>query len=399
MRDWLRRMACAGRVPSLPTRHRRHAAVTRKGRWSCRPFAELLEDRTLLSLSAPVNYPAGNHPLALVSADLRGKGILDIVTANYSDNTVSVLFGNGNGTFAEPPASYAAGDGPVSVTAAALSGPDKTPDLLVADASSNAISVLLNNGDGTFHSSASVQVGNAPSGIAVGDFNHDGKPDLAVANEGDDSVSVLLGNGDGTFRPWTTLHTDAAPTAIITANLNGELGLVVACGPLGLPFWQSGGGHTVDVFLGRGDGTFTGPAVYTVGSAPSGLALVDLNADGKPDLVTSNLNDGTVSVLPGNGDGTFGQATNFDAGPLPVSVLAADFTGDGVPDLAVVDADTPPRAITPIRASISFRARATAPSCRPSSSAATIISLPWPASQPTSTATAAPTWRPPTGTA
>jgi hypothetical protein len=307
---------------------------TNRRRSTARPWAELLEDRTLLSFSAPLSVPVGSRLASLVSADLNGDHRADLVTANRYDNTVSVLLGNGDGTFAAP-VSYAAGDGPVFVTAADLTG-SGNPDLLVADAGPgygpevDTVSVLLNNGDGSFGPAQPITVGDAPSGIAVGDFNHDGHLDLAVANRDSNTVSVLLGNGDGTFQAGTTLTTDAAPSAISTANFNGQLGLVVACS----------GSNTVDVFLGQG-GTFTGPVSYTVGADPSGLLVQDLNGDGQADIVTANTNDGKVSVLLGNGDGTFGPATSFAAGPGPVAVLAADFTGNGVPDLAVVDSGSP----------------------------------------------------------
>jgi hypothetical protein len=197
------------------------------------------------------------------------------------------------------------------VAAAPLTGSDRPPDLLVADAGpgwgpdGNTVAVLLNNGDGTFCPGPAVPVGNAPSGIAVGDFDGDNIADIAVANQHDNTVSVLLGNGDGSFRAGALLTTDLAPAAISTADFNGRPGLVVACS----------GSNAVDVFLGDGRGGFVsaGPSL-AVGAGAYALVVLDLNADGHADVVTANPYDHTVSVLLGHGDGTFGPAQPFFAG-------------------------------------------------------------------------------------
>jgi len=155
---------------------------------------------------SPLGTPivVGNSPVSVAIGDLNGDSKSDLVVANSLDaglGTVSVLLGKGDGTFGSAPASpLTVGMQPNSVKVGDLNG-DSKPDLVVANLGSNTVSVLLGNGDGTFASApgSPVTVGNAPASVAIGDFNRDGKRDLAVANRDSSTVSVLLGHGDGTF--------------------------------------------------------------------------------------------------------------------------------------------------------------------------------------------------------
>jgi hypothetical protein len=140
-------------------------------------------------------------------ADFDGDGKADLAVANRGDNSLSVLLGNGDGTF-QTHVDYALGGGPSSVAYGDFNG-DGRPDLVVAINDSVApshLSVLLGNGDGTFQTHVDYTTGNLPGTVAIGDFNGDGKADLVCTTTLDNSVSVLLGNGDGTFRT----HVDSA---------------------------------------------------------------------------------------------------------------------------------------------------------------------------------------------
>ena len=139
--------------------------------------------------------------------------------------TVSDSSGNGlDGTFQTVPASYSTGAGthPGSVVAADLTG-NGIMDLVTANSSSNTVSVFLGNGDGTFQSPVTYAVGTDPTAVTVGDFNGDGKLDLAVANYGSNTVSVLLGNGNGTFRSAVSYNVGSEPSAIVAAVLSRPL--------------------------------------------------------------------------------------------------------------------------------------------------------------------------------
>jgi hypothetical protein len=287
---------------------------------------EALEARTLPSFTPPVFYPAGPDPYAVVTKDLRGNGILDLVVTNRTSDQVSVLLGNGDGTF-EAPVSYSTGSGPEDLTVGDVNG-DGIPDIITPNAGSNDISVLLGNGDGTFRPAVQYPVGGHPDSVAIGDFTGSGKGDLAVTNNFRNSVSVLLNNGDGTFRPAVDYPTGDGPNSVVAVDFSGT-------GRIDLAVTNSYS-NTLSFFRGNGDGTF-GPAVrYAVGGFPVRAITSDFNGDGIPDLAVGNFGSGTVTVLLGNGDGTF---RNLIASPVGLSdvtcIEAANFDAVGRTDLVV----------------------------------------------------------------
>jgi hypothetical protein len=200
----------------------------------------------LTSAFAQGSLPFGPVPLGsgragqLVIADVNDDGIPDLVAINGSrGNSVSVLLGNGDGTF-ESPRTFAVGPRPDAVAVADVNR-DGKPDLVVGNFGSTTVSVLLGNGDGTFQNQQTLTIGRGPSAVAVADVNGDGKPDVIAANQYDNSVSVLLGNGDGTFQKQQTFA----------------------------------------IASGRFDNV--------------ALAVVDVNGDGKPDIVTGNSAGGALA--------------------------------------------------------------------------------------------------------
>ncbi len=284
------------------------------------------------SFQTPRTYNVGMQFYSVAVGDFNGDGTPDLAAAGYIANLtggVSVLLGNGDGTF-QPAQTFAAGIGPNSVAVGDFNG-DGIPDLAVADGGvfgqSSVVSVLLGNGDGTFQPARSFAVGSGPVWVVVGDFNGDGIPDLAVANYASNTVSVLLGNGDGSFQPAHTLAAGSGPESVTVGDFNGDgiQDLIVA---------DDGGG--VSVLLGNGDGSFQPARTFAVGSQPQAVAVGDFNGDGIPDLAVANFGSNNMSVLLGNGDGSFQPARNITAGYAPESVVTGDFNGDGIPDLAVV---------------------------------------------------------------
>ena len=97
---------------------------------------------------------------------------------------------------------------------------DGVPDLAVADFASNTVSVLLGNGDGSFQGARSFDAGSNPSSVAVGDFNRDGQLDLAVANSSSKNASVLLGNGDGSFLVRRDFAAEDTPISVVVGDFN-----------------------------------------------------------------------------------------------------------------------------------------------------------------------------------
>ena len=276
------------------------------------------------------DYDTGLRPFSVAVGDFNTDGKPDLAVANASSNNVSVLLNNGDGTFA-PKEDYPVGNTPRAVAVGDFNV-DGKPDLAVANAGSADVSVLLNDGDGTFDDTTgdgNYGAGNGPRAVAVGDFNSDGQPDLAVANERSANVSVLLNNGDGTFAPKEDYDTSKWPFSVAVGDFNsdGKPDLAVA----------NSGAHKVSVLLNNGDGTFAPKVDYPVGLYPWSVAVGDFNGDGKPDLAVTDGGGANVSVLLNNGDGTFAPKEDYPAGLMPSSVAVGDFNGDGKPDLAVAN--------------------------------------------------------------
>ena len=272
-----------------------------------------------------VTYPVGSSPDAIVAADLNGDGHPDLAVANSYDNDVSILMGNGDGTF-QNQVTYAVGSNPDALVTGDFNGNGRT-DLAVANSDDNDVSILMGNGDGTFQNQVTYAVGSSPVALVTGDFNGDGRTDLAVANQDSNDVSILLGNGDGTFQNQVTYAVGAGPLALVAGDFNGDgrTDLAVA----------NSGSNDVSILLGNGDGTFQNQVTYAVGSSPVAIVAGDFNGDGRTDLAVVNYND--VSILLGNGDGTFQNQVIDAVGSFPVAIVAGDFNGDGRTDLAVVN--------------------------------------------------------------
>jgi Bacterial Ig-like domain (group 3)/FG-GAP-like repeat len=285
------------------------------------------------TFQAQTNYAVASFVTDLKVGDFNGDGKLDLVTANPCDcdiSTVSVLLGNGDGTF-QPQTTYNVGPGAFGVAVGDFNG-DGIPDLVTSNLEGNNVSVLLGMGDGTFRPQVLYPAGVSPISVAVGDFNGDGVLDVAVANNGDNTVSVLLGNGDGTFQAQVHSAVGGDPGYVMVADFNkdGILDLVIA----------NQGDATISVLLGIGDGTFLPQATYATGNDPQGVAAGDLNQDGNLDLVVANSDSGTVSIFYGNGNGTFQPQLSLNVGEAsPFGVATGDFNGDGLTDVVESDGD------------------------------------------------------------
>jgi hypothetical protein len=301
---------------------------------------------------------AGGAAAGVAVADVNGDGKLDILVASAfggvnGDGAAAVLIGNGDGTF-QPAVYYDAG-GPwtYSIALGDFNGDGKL-DLAVADCSPETGSscglfgILLGNGDGTFQPVKTYNSGGVGAwSLTVADLNGDGKADIVIANlcadqacSGNGVVAVLLGNGDGTFQAPKTFGSGGRTLVPVVADVNGDgkPDIVIANGE---------GAVGVGVLLGNGDGTFQSVLTYGVGEKfVSGLAIADVNADGKLDVVVSDCSSGqytcavnaSVGVLLGNGDGTYQTAVTYDSGGLSsIGIALADVNGDNRPDILVAN--------------------------------------------------------------
>jgi hypothetical protein len=281
-------------------------------------------------------FPAGTNPNAVAVGDFNGDGFQDLATANFGDNTVTVLLGNGSGGFKAAPGSpFPAGTNPAFLAVGDFNQ-DGIQDLATANYLSNNVTVLLGNGLGGFTaaSSSPFPVGANPIGVAVADFNADGFQDLAIANNAGLSVTVLLGNGSGGFTadPGSPFPVGTFPDAVAVGDFNVD----------GIPDLATANytNNNVAVLLGGKSGEFTAAtgSPFTVGVLDGFVAVGDFNGDGFPDLATANFGINNVSVLLGNGQGGFAPTNyQFVAGTNPSAVVVGDFNGDGIQDLATAN--------------------------------------------------------------
>ena len=284
---------------------------------------------------------AGGGPFALAVADVNGDAAPDIVIDNAcglagpscGPGTAGVLLNHGDGTFADA-VPWNLGALSLSIAIADVNG-DGKPDLVAAG--SLGVSVLLGNGDGSFQRPIIAGAGTMEvRSVAVADMNRDGRLDV-VATGLDNSriptpgtAAILPGNGDGTFQPPLAIHDSGATAAgwanaVAVADLNGDGALDVAVA--NYPDRRAG------VLLGTGDGGLAPVAVFDSGGPFAyAVALADVNGDSTLDLIVGNLRE-SIGVLVGNGDGTFATPQDF-AVVAAASVAAADLNHDGRPDLA-----------------------------------------------------------------
>ena len=284
------------------------------------------------SFGTATTLATGASPSAFSVAfgDFNRDGIPDLAAAVAGGGVVSVRLGSGAGAFG-PAVSHSvggAGWAPVSVATGDFNR-DGRLDLVTANQNDHSVSILLGNGDGTFAAATRFGVGQGPFSVAVADLNGDGILDLVTANSNSNNLSILLGVSSGSFSVATSVIPPGAgvPIAVAAADMNGDgvMDLVVARQ------------QSVSVLLGVGNGTFTSPASASPFANVTGVAVADFDGDGKLD-VASAVGPSSAIVQLGSGNGLLGApVATIPVGSGPRAIAAGDFNGDAIADLATAD--------------------------------------------------------------
>lgn len=277
-----------------------------------------------------LTYTVGSQPHGLAAGDFDNDGKIDIASALFGSNEVSVVINDGVGGF-NPASSYSAGAGPRSVVAADVNR-DGFLDLISANGSTNTISVFINNGDGTLAAQAVYTTGSTPHYVTAADYDGDGYIDIATASFGSDNASVLINNGDGTFPSHVDYAVGDGPLGICSADLDGDNDFDLVT--------SNRYSNNVSVLLNNGDGTFASAVNYLAGGGARSVFAADLDGDGDLDLATANSHSNDMTVLFNNGSGSFNTTSLYPAGTSPYSVIAGDFDGDNNLDLAVANVNS-----------------------------------------------------------
>lgn len=289
----------------------------------------------------------GKAPMSIAVADLDGDHFPDIAVANGGDSSVTILMGKGKGVFRETPGSpfYAGGD-PNDIAIADLNR-DGIPDLVFANHTKKHVTVLIGDGKGSFKPMAGspFTVNSIPHthGIVAGDFNHDGNIDLVTDSWGNDHIVMLLENNKHGFdSPGTLIQVGKHPYQRLRAadfNKDGNLDIVTT----------NLDGNNVTILLGDGKGGFKESAgsPFAAGDSPFGVAIGDINGDGNldlavdnsPSVTSSNTGHDGLTILLGDGTGRFAKMAGspFATGNGPVQVAIGDVNSDSINDVVVTN--------------------------------------------------------------
>ena len=279
-------------------------------------------------------YSTGGSPRAVVTGDFDDDGTLDMAIANSDENNVSILLNQGDGSFVggrkyQVATGESTALGLIALAAADLDG-DRDTDLVAVNYGADMIHTFFNYGNGVFRKGRQYDIGFRPSAIAAADLDGDFLTDLVVANVGSNDFYVFTNQGDGNFAKtmrYDLFNLGVLPliNAVICCDFNDDGKVDIATANFGA--------NDIAVFINKGDGTFAKEKRFRVSKSPYSLCVGDFNGDGKPDLATANIGINQVSVLFNQGNGAFAAPENYMVGKQPAFIATSDVNGDGKLDL------------------------------------------------------------------
>ncbi|CAF1150131.1 unnamed protein product [Adineta steineri] len=275
------------------------------------------------------------HPFSVAMSDFNNDGRYDFVTANQGTDSISVFLGYDYTTF-QNQVTYSDGNssGSFDIVVADFNH-DKYLDLAVSFQNSDTLTIFLGDGNGSFivENIYSTGLNSIPAVLIVNDFNNDNHLDIVVANSGTNNIGVFLGYGNGSLGPMVIYSTgdDSAPYAVAAGDFNNDNQTDLVSANFGT--------NTIGILFGFGNGSFILVVQFSTGSfsLPNAVTVGDLNNDNRLDIVVSNYGTNTVGIFLGYGDGNFTMIVTYSTGlqSWPYWVSLGDFNGDNALDIAV----------------------------------------------------------------
>ena len=272
------------------------------------------------------SLPSGHEPSPNEGADFNGDGWIDLATGNQNGNSVAIFLNNGAGNYLPPTVIPIGG----AVHGLALLDADSDGDVDIVAPNQSDLALLRNNGNGTFQAPTFFDGGGTGEwAVAVADANGDGKADIFCGTYSTQVVTLLLGNGNGTFVPSDTKACGGHPWQMAVGDLNGDGKIDCAV--------ANGGSTLAGVLFGNGAGALSPVVTYTVGSAPVSVDIGDIEGDGDLDIVIASYGAANATMLRNNGSGVFGNATTLAATSAGSCAVIVDYDRDGDTDVILVD--------------------------------------------------------------
>ena len=272
--------------------------------------------------------PVGKGPAHLLTTDINLDGELDLISTNAKDNTLTLLYGKGNGGFRSGVTINVALE--PTMTAVGDFNRDGVPDIAVNARGEEMFLVFLGKGNRKFRKPIRTQTGKVPLNIVLGDYNEDGNLDIAVTLTFS-KMELYLGNGSGRFNKGETYLTGSRSFSGTTEDFNSDGHLDIALAA------SSSGASSIRLFIGNGDGTFQKPKRLAEQLVPLALVASDMNNDGKIDLVFAAGQGDNMYILNSNADGSFKNPIIFSAGGGPFALTTGHFNPDNLKDVAVAN--------------------------------------------------------------
>jgi hypothetical protein len=272
--------------------------------------------------------PVGIGPAFLVAEDFNQDGFQDIVSANAKNSTLTLLLGKGDGTFASN-IDIAMPAEPTTLAVGHFNN-DTYPDLAVNSRGENSFTILFGSPKGLRIKHTHTKTGKVPLGIIVADYNQDGIKDVAVTLTFD-KMEIFIGTGNGNFKLGERYITGSRAFSGVSYDFNGDGKMDIALAA------SSSTASAVKIFPGNGDGTFAHPLSIAKDKMPLAIALHDMNADGRMDLIYSSAKGDNMFISYSRGDGTFEDEIAFSGGGGPLNFTVGNFNDDALPDVAVAN--------------------------------------------------------------